>query len=191
MPSGIRKVVAQQHARAAVYPSNTHLYHLHAKPLYAALGQQDNRHRRRRDPLQIRAKLIGLDYVLAHPSYRFLPTEEDKLSYFCEERGIERRFLPTKTYDGKDRTKTDRFFVDKYPIRIDPNTGKIAFCYIDDGVFTPPGFPLWLNQYAALIGEIGSAEIVYIAASPAGFLAASRQFARHFPTAEALFSLTS
>ena len=77
--------------------------------------------------------------------------KQEKVAWFCEVRGIAQQALPTKIYTGKDQTRTERYFVDKYPIRIDPQTGKVAFCYLDDGIYTPPGFATWLRQYTPLI----------------------------------------
>src|SRR3954454_1699526 len=176
-----RKVLAQEHARAIVYAHNTHLYHLCAKPLYAALGQQDNRHRRPHEALYLRAKLMGLDYVLAHPGFRFLPTEQEKVEYFCEVRGIAQKTLPTKVYTGRGDSRTERYFVDKYPVRIDPETGRTAFCFMDDGVYTPPGFATWLGQYAPLLQALGESEVIYVAASETAFAPAQREFLKQFP----------
>ncbi len=119
-----RKVVAYQHATAAKCASNTHLFHLRAKALYRALGQENNRHRRGHSPFHVRAKVMGLDYVLQHPGFRFLPTEDDKRAFFCGERNMPKRVLPTKAYAGKG-VNTERFFVDKYPIRINPGPVKL------------------------------------------------------------------
>jgi hypothetical protein len=178
-----RKVMALGHARTTVYARNTHLYHLSAKPLYAVLGQADNRHRRPHEGFYLRSKLMGFDYVLAHPGYRFLPTEQEKLEYFCEVRGIALKMLPAKVYTGHDRSRTERYFVDKYPVRIDPETGKVAFCYIDDGVQTLPGFATWLGQYAALLRALGEAEVICVATSEAAFVPARREFVQQFPAA--------
>ena len=119
-----RKVSAFGHATSATYGRRTRLYHLCAKQLYAALGQADNRHRRPTDSCYVRGKVMGFDYVLLHPQYRFLPTEQDKLAYFCEERGVSKAHLPTKVYTGSHEARTERYFVDKYPLRVDPATGK-------------------------------------------------------------------
>ena len=178
------KVVAYQHATAAKCASNTHLFHLQAKALYRALGQENNRHRRGHSPFHVRAKVMGLDYVLQHPGYRFLPTEDDKLAFFCGERNIPKRVLPTKTYAGKG-ANTERFFVDKYPIRIDPETGKVAFCFIDDGAFAGLGFDTWLGQYDSLIREMSGIEIIFLSANPTTFGAARKQFDQQFSTAAA------
>lgn len=180
----IRKVMGYEHARTTVYARNTHLYHLFAKPLYTAIGQTDNRHRRERDSFYLRAKVMGLDYVLMNQEYRYLPTEQEKLAYFCDEIGVGRAHLPTKTYTGKGQSRTQRYFVDKYPVRIDPTTGKVAFCYIDDSVFTPPGFPTWLAQYSPLIHALGEAEVVYVSAAESGFAAGRTAFAKQFPATE-------
>lgn len=177
-----RKLAAFEHASSAVLGGGVRLYHLHAKPLYRALGQTDNRHRRERD--QVRAKVMGLDYVLLHPQYRYLPTEQDKLAYFCDERGIAREALPTKVYTGKRQDRTLRFFVDKYPVRIESESNRVAFCYIDDGIFTPPGFATWLKQYSRLIEALGAAEIVYVGSSPAALATAEREFTKAFPSAD-------
>jgi hypothetical protein len=177
----VRKVMALEHARTTVYARNTHLYHLFAKPLYTALGQTNNRHRRERDSFYLRAKVMGLDYVLMNQDYHYLPTEQEKLAYFCDDLGIGHSHLPTKTYSGKDGSRTQRYFVDKYPVRIDPETRKVAFCYIDDSVFTPPGFPTWLAQYGPLVHALGEAEIVYVSAAESGFAAGRAAFAKQFP----------
>ena len=130
---------------------------------------------------QVRLKVLGLDYVLAHPDFRFLPTEDQKLAYFCDERSIPKSVLPTKTYLGKG-SSTERFFVDKFPIHIHPETGKVAFCFIDDTPFTLIGFDTWLAQYDALIRAIGHAEVVFVSSNPANFESARRLFEMQFST---------
>ena len=178
------KLLRNGHAKATVFAQNTQLLHLHAKPLYRALGQDNNRHRRPQDPFSLRAKLMGLDYVLAHPELRFLPTEDCKMKYFEGERKIPTRFFPAKTYTAKDRTGTTaRFFIEKYPVWVDPQTDRVGFAYMDDGFFTPPSFSTWLRQYAALIHAIGTVDVVYMSASSSQFVAAANAWARAFATA--------
>ena len=176
-----RKMVSYQHASVSRCGSNTHLFHLRAKSLYRALGQENNRHRRGHSPFHVRAKVMGLDYVLQHPGFRFLPTEEEKLTFFCNERNLSKSLLPTKTYAGKG-SETDRFFVDKYPIRVDPETGNVSFCFIDDGAFSCLGFDTWLGQYALLARQMSGVEIVYVSGNPTTFEAARKQFEKQFST---------
>src|SRR3982751_2527601 len=175
-----QKVVALEHADYAKY-DNAQVYHLYGKSLYEALGESDNRHRRARDPFAVRAKLMGLDYVLAHPESRFLPTEAEKLSYFCDVRGFPLGSLPTKVYTGQRGRKTERYFVDKFPIKLDPETEKVSICYINEGTGTGPGFPSWLLQYAPLLGELGTAEVVYVANVAGYFAQGAKEFAQRFP----------
>ena len=178
-----KKVVAWEHAKVRKFASNTSLYHLNSKALYRAIGQENNRHRRAHESFQVRSKVMGLDYVLAHPNHRFLPTEQDKLAYFCGERNIPESVLPTKTYAGKGGN-TKRFFVDKYPIRIDPATGKVTFCFVDDVAFSGLGFETWLAQYDAISRAIRDAEVVFVSTNPTSFEPARKQFQRQYSTHE-------
>ncbi len=87
--------------------------------------------------------------------------------------------LSTKTYAGKDGS-TDRFFVDKYPIRIDPEMGRVAFCFVDDAAFGELGFGVWLAQYDALLRALPCPEVVFIAGDAGRVPIAQRIFANHF-----------
>jgi hypothetical protein len=182
-----KKVLARGHASAAVYSGNTHVFHLKDKRLYRALDQENNRHRRAVDPCRLAVKLMGLDYVLLHDGYRFLPTEEEKMEYFSDVRSLPPAALPSTTYGAKDRSsRTRRYFVDKFPVRIGADDS-VAFVYLDDGMFTAPGFPSWLGQYAALIRTLDKSEIVYVSGSADAFRRAKAQFEAQFPeTAPAL-----
>ncbi len=174
-----KKLVTSGHATVSKYVKNTSLFHVQSKAVYRALDQENNRHRRAHNPYHVRSKVMGLDYVLQHPDHRFLPTEAEKLSYFLEERQLPKRVFPTKVYAGKG-LNTERFFIDKYPIGI-LKSGKVAFCFVDDGAFGGLGFPTWLSQYDALIRALGSgAEVVYISPDKITFEVARQQFSRHF-----------
>lgn len=176
-----RRLLRNEHAKATVYGQNTQLFHICAKPIYSALEQEDNRHRRQQDPFLLRAKLMGLDYVLARPELQFLPTERAKVEYFLGERKIPQGVLPSKTYHGKNSGDTRvRFFIEKYPVWIDPGTQRVGFAYMDDGVFTPPSFATWLRQHYALLTEIGAADVVYISVNPSTFVAGANNWARTF-----------
>ena len=178
-----RKLLRKEHAKATVYAQNTQLFHICAKPLYSALEQEDNRHRRQQDPFSLRSKLMGLDYVLTRQELRFLPTERAKVEYFLGERKIPQGVLPSKTYSGKSSGDTTaRFFIEKYPIWVNPETQRVGFAYMDDGVFTPPSFATWLRQHYALLTEIGGADVVYISVNPSTFVAAANIWARTFST---------
>ena len=72
--------------------------------------------------------------------------------------------------------------MDKFPIRINPNTGRVAFCYVENGVFVAADFSTWLKQYAPLIRALGNADVVYVAPGSGAFVPASRDFSLELAT---------
>ena len=175
-----RRLVANGHGKVAHASNQTQVYHITGKPLYRALGQVDNRHRRKHESFYMRSKIMLLDYVLAsRQGPDFLPTEQDKVAYFCKVRGLDTGVLPSKTYVGRDGSRTTRFFVDKFPVRVDQNSGAVSFGFVDDGM-TKAGFRTWLTQIGALVDALGAAEIVFISASVESLSWAKREFARRF-----------
>ena len=61
-------------------------YHIHHKGLYAAVGEPDNRNRRRPTIPRTAERLMLLDVVLGEPQIRWLATERDKQVFFLTER---------------------------------------------------------------------------------------------------------
>jgi hypothetical protein len=179
----VQKALAKDHATASTYLKNVNIYHLCARPFYAALGQPDNRNRRDRQPLTIKNKLMGLDFVLAHPEKRYLATEQEKVSYF-RRLGIECSVLPTKLYHAdKGEGSTARYFVEKYPVFLstDAITGDqstVSFCFVDEGLLTVSRFETFLSQYRPLFAFLNRFQVVYVAATPRLFTAAQRVFER-------------
>src|ERR1700738_881984 len=58
------------------------LYHIHYKPLYTAIGEPDNRHRKPTPWPRAIERLMVLDAVLADRGRTWLATEQDKLPPF-------------------------------------------------------------------------------------------------------------
>ena len=54
------------------------LYHLQHKPLYEAIGEPDNRHRKPTTVGRLIRRLMVLDAVLSDDGYHWLGTERDK-----------------------------------------------------------------------------------------------------------------
>jgi hypothetical protein len=182
------KLLRLGHATVTALCHNRKLYHLCYKPFYAAMGETDNRNRRDREPQAIKRRLMMLDYVIAHPGFRFFPTEDEKVAFFTEERGIDGEHLPRKLYrSAAGGTTTMRHFVDKSPIFIDPtedqNQSIVHFCFVDEGLHSTSSFEQYLQEYRPLFARLERLEVLYLACSPDQFYAAERLFARLFSSA--------
>jgi hypothetical protein len=180
----IEKALGKGHVRAFTYRDQINIYHLCARPFYEALGQVDNRNRRLRQPFTIINKLMALDFVLAHPEHTFLAAEQEKLDYFAGVLTLDRSALPTVLYQSADgRTRTKRYFVDKYPIFFSATPGPasplvISFCFVDEGLTTLSRFETYLHNYRGLFASLSAFQVVYVAATPARFEGAKRAFER-------------
>jgi hypothetical protein len=175
-----RKLLANGHGKLARTASQTQVYHLCGKPLFRTLGQEDNRHRRAHESFYIRNKIMLLDYVLSTGrGPQFLATEEDKVEYFCHARGLAASLLPAKKYKGGNASETVRYFVDKFPVRVDDAAGAVSFGYVDDGM-SKAGFRTWLAHIGPLAEALASAELVFVTSSATAVEPARREFARRF-----------
>jgi hypothetical protein len=180
----IEKVLDKGHAKGTTYATNTHIYHLGARPFYAALGQEDNRNRRLRQPATIKSKLMGLDFVLGQPDRQYLATEQEKLDYFIGDLQLDRTVLPVKRYSASNQSRdhfTDRYFVEKFPVFLSPSprtaaSPVVSFCYVDEGQAGVSGFCTFLQQYAPLFVRLRQFEVIYVAASDFHFGAAASAF---------------
>jgi len=178
----IEKALALNHARALTYHPKTNIYHLYTRPFYEVLGQVDNRNRRQREPLTIKNKLMGFDYVLTHPENRYLATEQEKVEYLTGALQLPQYVLPTKLYHSAE-SQTARYFVEKYPIFLppDPPAGQppvVSFCFVDEGMTTLSRFATFLAQYEQLFAALAQFRLIYVAAVPTLFEGARRAFGR-------------
>jgi hypothetical protein len=178
----IEKVLRNRHACAVEGCRQIAVYHLCARPFYAALASGDNRNRRMRPPDAIKGRLMALDYVLDHPGPRYLGTEHEKVDYFTRSPGIDLAALPVKNFRSPDaRSTTARYFVDKYPIALrehDDGAIMVCFAFIDEGFATCARFDNYLRQYNGLFGHLPRFELRYVAAFPNLFWEAERLFQR-------------
>jgi hypothetical protein len=179
----LRKTVEAGHARVNVYAHRTEVYHLFARPFYRALGEENNRNRRSRPPLSIKAKLMALDYVLGHRSHHYLATEQEKVDYFILTLGIDPSKLPAKTYRSASRKLgTRRYFVEKYPLFLSTTalsaSPVVSFCYVDEGVLSTTGFESFLNRYRRLFTALRRFRVIYVAAEQLHLRSAERKFLR-------------
>ena len=96
-------------------------FHLFSRNLYEAIGRENVRFRRVHSTEYIRTRLIALDFILRNQDFTYLESEGQKLSFFCDQLGIDKKILPHKRYSGAIRDNfTDRYFVDKFPMYYNP-----------------------------------------------------------------------
>jgi hypothetical protein len=129
------------------------LYHIHYKPLYQAIGEPDNRHRRPTTLARAVERLMVLDAVIAEPGRSWLATEHEKLSHFTLTHRIPRRDLPTLTFRADDSDgETARYFPDKLPIGVNGD-GRYTFLYLATRDL-PIDFRTFLERHAEVLRAV-------------------------------------
>ena len=123
----------------AIFPGGAKAVRISNKGLYRTLGIENVKHRRQADDSSMLRRLLSLDYVLEHPQLPWLPTEQEKVSFF-EVLGIDRRRLPHRLYHGATGNQL-RYFALKLPIACDANTA--TFVYVDPGKDTDTELRSW------------------------------------------------
>ncbi len=176
-----QKLITQGHATMREYRRNGCIYHLYSRKLYAQLGHENLRNRRRHRLEAIRTRLLALDFILGNQGYQYLETEAEKLAYFCDQLHIKKACLPVKLYMGGPTSQpTLRYFVDKFPLFMSsPHPGfspVVSFSYVDPGLETLTGFVAHLGQYQALFRELGEFRFVYVSSTGAHFEKAKELF---------------
>ena len=109
------------------------------KEIYRKLGIENVRHRRDADDSVMLRRLLSLDYVLEYPELSWLPTEQEKVSFF-DLLGIDRKLLPHRVYQGAVGNQT-RYFALKLPIAVAAKTA--TFVYVDPGKDTDTELRSW------------------------------------------------
>lgn len=136
---------------ASAHPSGhnrARLFHVHYKPLYRAIGEPDNRHRRPMALGRAVDRLMVLDAVLAERDRTWLATEQEKLRHFAITMGVPQPDLPQVVFRAEER-ETPRFFPDKVPIAVDEGGRSHTFLYVltREG---PVDFRAFLERHAEL-----------------------------------------
>src|SRR2546421_1616836 len=176
-----QKLITQGHATMREYRRNGCIYHLYSRKLYAQLGYENLRNRRRHRLEAIQTRLLALDFILANLGYQYLETEVEKVAYFCDQLHIEKACLPVKLYMGGPGSQpTLRYFVDKFPLFMSsPCPGfspAVTFSYVDPGLETLTGFVTHLGQYHSLFRELADFRFVYVSSTGAHFEKATERF---------------
>jgi hypothetical protein len=126
------------------------MFHVHYKPLWAAIGEPDNRFRKAAAPGRMIERVMLLDAVLDATTCAWLGPAIDKRRHFMRhlESRLEAREYPHLTFgDGPERTV--RYFPDKFPIAVLPELDSHAFVYLVTHP-SPMDFRLFLLRHVAL-----------------------------------------
>lgn len=153
------------------------LYQLHAKQLYriARLGNSQNR--RAKSSLEIRRRLIMLDYVLSHlGKEEFLDSAAARLKFFAQ--------FGVKT----DALASAKQFTELLPISVRRSDGNLTvrfptvrFPFIDEGQRSTAKFERFLSTHDKLLCSLPNFEVVYVATTPEHFQQVRHLFKRAFP----------
>jgi len=191
----IAKMIRLKHGRTLTLGDQTEVCHISSEPFYTAIGEPNNRNRRMRPEVSMRAKLMALEYVLTHPGPRYLVTLKEKTDFFCSALGLSRSVLPRQVYRSLlNHSLADRYFPDKFPIFIPAESSAplvVSFCYIDQGPLTSPGFQTWLTRYAQLFDRLASYRVIFVSTKDTRFAWADRlfrRFVRAVPSRERLLA---
>jgi len=151
----LRHLVDRNHARPVSTPGGA-AFHLFARPLYAALGEEHNRNRRQAEWDAVSRKLLALDFVLDHREHTFYATEREKAAHLTALR-IGRDLWPSRSYAARRRggSPTTRFFVDKMPWYRTTRDPQLWLAYVDTEQ-TLSGFETFLLQYRPLLSVLSS-----------------------------------
>ncbi len=145
-----RKVMTERRCRN----QRARLYHVHHKPLYRAIGEPDNRHRRPTTLPRAVERLMLLDAVLASRDLTWLATEREKLAYFTLTHRVPRQDLPQLTFRA-EHGETTRFFPDKLPIAVDTEGRSHLFLSLMTRS-APIDFRAFLERHAELFRALPS-----------------------------------
>ncbi len=162
----VRKLVEQGHASARPFLRNGKVYHLFARNLYEAIGKDNVRFRRKHSTEYIRTRLAALDFILGRLDCTFLESESQKVGFFTEQLGIDKKYLPAKRYAGAVRERfTDRYFVDKFPMYLLPHASPsvVSFSFVDPGMESLDSLQTHLLAYFPLFSQLSNVRFHYIA----------------------------
>ena len=152
------KLVGRRYA-TMITPGALHrgrLYHVQYKPLYEAIGEPNNRHRKPASLGRMVERLMLLDAVLADKNHTWLGTENDKLAYFILDllkTEMKKEDYPHLSFGAGD-PRTVRYFPDKLPIGIERSRGRRhVFLYLVTRD-VPVDFRMFLLRHAQLFRAV-------------------------------------
>jgi hypothetical protein len=174
----IDQLIGRGHAVREIFREDRHLFRLQSKVIYEGLGEEDNRNRREHQPSTVRLRLMGLDFILEHPEHRYLMTQQERLSYFFAQRGVDAQVLPARFFRSNG-TVTTRYFPDGFPQFVDnANPPAVSFVYVDDAQLGADAFRSYLRNYQNLFEALSAVALVFLTTSMDRFVIGQKALAR-------------
>jgi len=174
-------VLMRKHANTRTFHNGGKLYHLFSKKIYGAMGCEHLPSRRRHELEYIKTRLVTVDFVLAHRSFRYLETEQQKVTFFEERLHIAREHMPSRTYGLKKTTEAKkRYFPDRFPIFWDPEAphGGVGLTYVDFGSPTLAAFRSHLALWTPFLRALAGYDFLFLAPTNRLFKEAEAEFCR-------------
>ena len=127
-------------------------FHVHYKPLYRAIGDENSRHRRPVALARALERMLILDAVVADRDLTWLATEAEKVTHFTQVRQVPYEDLPSLKFRGHG-TETVRYFPDKLPVGVDAEGRRYTFMFLvlQD---LPIDFRGFLERHAELLRSL-------------------------------------
>ena len=173
------KLHTKKHARTECFPKSGTVYHLFSRRLYRQIDRENIRNRREHEIEYIQRRIGMLDFVLSHPQWKYLETEPDKVSFFCDRLNVPNHFLPSKIYHGQRITQpTVRYFVDKFPMFLSSDASSIVvtFTYLQGPEANLTEFVHHLGAYLPLFRQLSEFRFLYLARVDSHFEKAKELF---------------
>jgi len=159
------KLHTNRHARTECFPKSGTVYHLFSRRLYRQIDRENIRNRREHEIEYIRRRIAMLDFVLLNQEHRYLETEQEKTSFFCDRLKIPNHFLPSKLYHGRKTSQpTVRYFVDKFPMFLGNGASSpvVTFTYLQGQEAHLTEFVRHLETYLPLFRQLSAFRFLYL-----------------------------
>jgi hypothetical protein len=138
-----------------------HLYHLHGRALYRAIGEGESRNRRAASPALIARKLMLLDTVIRRPDVAWFATERDKVALLVERLHVPLNVLPSRAAASSASGTSTRHFLYKLPIFLPVDSPTPHFVYLaTDG--SPDAFAAFLRDHSTLLPCVPTWAVVVV-----------------------------
>jgi hypothetical protein len=173
------RLKTNRHARTERFPLSGTTYHLFAPGLYRQIDRENIRNHRQHEIEHIHRRIGVLDFVLSHPQWKYLETEQEKVCFFRERLNVPSPFLPAKIYHGERTSEpTLRYFVDRFPMFLDADSPSpvVTFTYLQGTTASLADFVRHLRAYLPLFKKLSGFRFLYLG-----------RFDAHFPKAKELF----